>query len=187
MPADASRLIGRLQAAIKAAEASPAILPDIALATINDVQAEAATLAGQEYQVGFDLDQFQQNIAQPGRLDVPRPGVGTIGILDIDRMGTVKDFEEIKGERLFHQGTGDRAGVWENIVYPDAEWRAQVALERQAVWGDKTPQWMFLEDGFSGNGAFPSTPAHHFIEHGTRSTTILQRMRAAASRIFAGI
>lgn len=187
MPADASRLIGRLQAAIKAAEGSPAILPDIAFDTIADVQAEAATLAGQEYQVGFDLDQFQRNIASPGRLNVTAPGVGTIGILDVERMGTAEDFERIAHAGLFHQGTQDSAGVWRNIFYPDPELRQQVAEERQAVWGDKTPQWFLLNEGFQGSGAFPATPAHHFIDHGTRSTTILARMRAAAARIFAGI
>lgn len=194
MPADASRLIGRLQAAIKAAEGSPAILPDIAFDTIADVQAEAATLAGQEYQVGFDLEQFQRNIASPGRLNVTAPGVGTIGILDVERMGTAADFDRIAttpGDRtnvgLFHEGTGDRHGTWRNIVYPDPDLRDEVARARQAVWGDRTPQWRLLDEGFQGSGAFPATPAHHFIDHGTRSTTILARMRAAAARIFAGI
>ena len=186
--ANGSRLIARLQNAIRVAETSPIALPDVALETIADVQANAAgRLAGQQYQVGFDLDQFQANIAAPGPLRVNAPGVGSIGILDFDKMGTVKDFEEIRGEGLFHQGTGDRAGVWQNVVYPDAEWRESVARDRQAVWGNKTPQWMFLEDGFTGNGAFPATPAHHFIADATGATTILPRLRAAFARIFKGL
>lgn len=186
--ADGTRLIARLQAAIQVAKDSPIILADVALDTLADVQTNAsARLAGQEYQVGFDLDQFQSNISTPGRLHVPAPGVGSIGILDVDKMGTVLDFEEIKGERLFHQGTGDRAGVWQSTVYPDAEWREQVARDRQAVWGSKTPQWMFLEDGFSGNGAFPSTPAHHFIQDAVRGPTIRARLHTAFARLFRGL
>ena len=187
--ADGSRLIARLQNAIRVAENSPVILPDIAFDTINDVRSNASErLAGQQYQVGFDLDQFNQNIAAPGPLNVRAPGVGSIGILDHDRMGTVEDFEDIANEPgLFHQGTGDRRGVWRNVVYPDAEWRQEVALERQAVWGDKTPQWLLLEEGFSGNGAFPATPAHHFIEDATRPADIFPRMLRAAARLFRGL
>jgi len=187
--ANGTRLIARLRTAIKAAEASPAILPDIALDTISDVRANAAgRLAGQEYQVGFDLAQFDTNISSPGKLTVTRPGVGTIGILDVERMGTADDFERIAAEPgLFHQGTEDRKGTWRNVVYPDPDLRAEVASERQAVWGDKTPQWIMLENGFTGNGAFPSTPPHHFIQDSVRPSVILARMRAAAARIFRGI
>lgn len=187
--ADGNRLIVRLQAAIKAAESSPAILPDIALATLAEVRSNAdARLTGQEYQVGFDLNQFQNNIAQPGRLNIRAPGVGTIGILDVERMGTADDFEAIASvPGLFHQGTNDVRGMWRNVVYPDPELRQEVAEERQAVWGDKSPQWILLEEGFTGSGAFPSTPPHHFIQDAVRPTVIFARMRAAATRIFRGL
>lgn len=187
--ADGSRLIARLKKAIVVADNSPVVLPDIALDTIADVRDNAVgRLAGQQYQVGFDLDQFVENISLPGKLNIPAPGVGSIGILDHEKMGTVEDFEDIANEPgLFHQGTGDRRGVWRNVVYPNASLREEVALERQAVWGDKTPQWMFLEDGFSGNGAFPATPAHHFIADATGATTILPRLRAAFARLFRGL
>ena len=186
--ANASRLLSRLNAAIKVAENSPIVLPDIALETIADVKDIAAgRLEGQEYQVGFDLAQFQENISAPGRLRMRGPGVGTIGILDVEKMGTRADFDSIGEAGLFHQGTHDRKGIWRNVVYPDLELREEVAEERQAVWGDRTPQWFLLNDGWSGSGAFPATPAHRFIEDGTRSVIILSRMRAAFARLFRGL
>lgn len=187
--ANGTRLIARLQAAIKIAEESPIVLADVALDTIADVKANAAArLGGQEYQVGFDLDQFQENISRPGRLHVPAPGVGTIGILDVEQMGTADDFEAIGNvPGLFHQGTHDKHGTWRNVVYPDPQLRDEVATARQAVWGDRTPQWIMLENGFTGNGAFPSTPPHHFIQDSVRAATILPRMRAAFARLFRGL
>lgn len=188
MPADGSRLIARLQKAIAAAEASPAVLPDIALDTIAEVKANAASrLAGQQYQVGFDLDLFLNNISQPGRLHVTAPGVGRIGILDGERMGTRGDFDAIGEAGLFHQGTKDRKGIWRNVVYPDEELRQEVAEERQAVWGDVTPQWFLLEEGFAGAGAFPATPPHHFVRDATRPAAVIPRMLRAFTRIFRGI
>ena len=133
--ADGTRLIARLQAAIKIAEESPIVLADVALDTIADVKANAAArLTGQEYQVGFDLDQFQENISRPGRLHVPAPGVGVIGILDVEEMGTAEDFEAIGSiPGLFHQHTGDTHGTWRNIVYPDPALRDEV--EDARVYG----------------------------------------------------
>ena len=188
--ADGSRLITRLHELVQAAELTPYALPDVAHEVIADVQASAAdSLAGAEqYQVGFDLGQFQQNIADPGPLEVTGPGVGSIGILDVERMGTLDDYEQIAHEPgLFHQGTQDARGVWRNVFYPNAELRGKVAAERQAVWGAKTPQWFLLNDGFSGNGAFPDTPATHFIENATSAPSVLSKLVARFERMFRGI
>jgi hypothetical protein len=165
------------------------MLPDIAFETIRDVSDNAtARLSGDETQVGFDLARFQANIAAPGPLHVTGRGVGRIGILSPDRMGTVEDFEAIAHiPALFHQGTGDRAGTWEHVVYPTIPLREEVAAMRRGVWGDKTPQWYLLEHGFSGDGAHPPTPAHHFVHDAARPATIFGRMTTAFMRLFRGI
>lgn len=187
--ATASRLLGRLEKLRKAAEFSPATLPDIALDTIREVQQNAVSrLSTDETQVGFDLGQFQENIATPGPLRVTAPGVGSIGILDPERMGTVEDFDAIADfPGLFHQGTGDRSGTWEHVVYPTIPLREEVAAMRRGVWGDRTPQWYLLENGFSGNGAFPPTPAHHFVADATSPLPIRNRIIQAFRRLIRGI
>lgn len=190
--ADGSRLIARLHALVQATELTPYALPDIAQDVIEDVQASAASnLANAEtYQVGFDLGQFQQNIADPGPLSVPAEGVGHIGILDVEKMGTVDDFDAINfdGEPLlFHRGKGDRSSIWREIIYPNAALREQVSEGRRAVWGSKTPQWFLLNDGYTGNGAYPDTPATHFIEEATHPPTVLAKMLARFERMFKGL
>jgi len=185
--ADASSLLAGLQRLRQAAELSPAALSEVALDAIGDVQRNAAALlGGQQSQVGFDLEQFQANISRPGPLLFGAPGVGSIGILDTDLMGTLSDFEAIAGLGLFHQGTRDRAGVWRNIVYPTESWRDSVARDRQAVWGSKTPQWYLLEHGFSGDGSFPETPAYQFIESATGPSRWPKIMQRIAS-VFRGV
>lgn len=187
--ANASRLLARLARLQNATQLTPYVLSDVAQDVIEDVQRSAqASLAGRTEQVGFDLNQFLSNISRPGPLIITGPGVGSVGILDHDLMGTVEDFEDIGGEPgLFHQHTGDRSGVWRNVVYPDADLREEVARERQAVWGSKTPQWWFYENGWSGGGAFPTTPATHFIESATAPRNVLTRMHARFRTLFRGI
>jgi hypothetical protein len=188
--ANASRLLARLAALEQAAEFTPYVLPEIAKDVLDDVQRDASVqLAGAEqYQVGFDLGQFQQNINEPGPLHVLGPGVGSIGILDVERMGTLDDYEQIAHEPgLFHQGTQDARGVWRNVVYPNPELRDEVARERQAVCGDKTPQWWLLLHGATGNGAYPDTPAHDFIGPATSEPNLIAKARARISQLFRGI
>jgi len=185
--ADASSLLAGLQRLKQAAELSPTALVEVAHDAIEDVQHNAATLLGsQQSQVGFDLEQFQTNISRPGQLILGAPGVGSIGILDTNLMGTVDDFEAIRGLGLFHQGTQDRKGVWRNIVYPDDAWRETVARLRQAIWGAKTPQWYLLENGFSGDGAFPDTPATHFVESAT-GPSLMVKVLSRISHVFRGV
>ena len=187
--ANAERLLARLAKLSEAAQLTPYALSDVALETIADVQASAAeALAGDQSQVGFDLNQFQSNIAQPGPLVSPAPGVGTVGILSPERMGTLQDFEEIAHvPGLYHQHTGDRAGTWEHVVYPNAQLRSEVAQARKAVWGEKTPQWLLLNDGFSGNGAFPPTPPHRFIQSATEAGKIISRLGNRFRQLFGGL
>lgn len=169
-------------------ELAPTALSDVALDTIEAVQQSAQSLAGQEYQVGFDLPQFQANIAEPGPLVLTAPGDGHVGILDVGRMGTVEDFERIGGSQgqwpfLFHGHTRDRKHVWRDIVYPHPENREEVAQARRAVWGDKTPQWFLLNDGAHGDGVFPDTPATHFIDNATSAPTVLARIKSRFSML----
>lgn len=187
--ANGSQLLARLRAIRESLELTPYALPDVAAEVIRDVQDSAdANLSGQEYQVGFDLGQFKANIAQPGSLVIRGPGVGHIGILDTDRMGNADDFEKIAGEPgLFHQGTGDRHLVWRNVVYPNRGLRDEVAAGRQKVWGSKTPQWLLLNDGFSGNGSFPPTPATDFIGQGTREATVIGKLFRRFHQMFRGL
>ena len=188
--ANASPLLARLAKLLEVAEFTPYVLPEIAKDVLADVQRDAsAQLAGAEqYQVGFDLTQFQHNIAEPGPLHVQGPGVGSIGILDVERMGTLADYEQIANRPgLYHQGTQDAAGVWRNVVYPDPALRAEVAVERQAVWGEKTPQWWLLKNGATGNGAYPDTPAHDFIGPATSEPNLIAKARARISQLFRGI
>ena len=187
--ANASKLLSRLARLNTAMQLTPYTLVDVAQDVIEDVQRSAqSNLSGRTEQVGFDLDQFLTNISRPGPLLVPSPGVGSVGILDYDLMGTADDFERIGGvPGLYHQHTGDNRGVWRNIVYPDTELREEVARERQAVWGSKTPQWWLYENGFSGNGAYPTTPATHFVEQATAPRNVLGRIRVRFSTLFRGI
>lgn len=130
--------------------------------TIKQVERNAnAALSTQDEQVGFDLGQFIANIQSITRTQ------NGYAILDTQRMGTVADFEkigDIKG--LWHQhrrgGEAFRRRVYEN---PAA--RAALAEKRKAIWGNKTPQWILLEYGFSGGipvaGAYPPVTARNFI------------------------
>jgi len=188
--ATAAGLVARLDNAIRLLSEAPIMLPDIALDTIADVSAAASAMLtdAEEYQVGFDLPQLIENMSRPGPLVITSPGVGRIGILSEERMGTVEDFEKIADEPgLFHQGTRDRRGVWRNVVYPNAALRAEVAAERRQVWGDKTPQWRLLHDGYAGDGAYPATPPHPFVDDTVTPGRVIPRMLAAFKRLLSGI
>lgn len=186
--ADASSLLAGVENLIRAAELSPALLSEVALDTIAAVQRSAvASLSGQESQIGFDLEQFLNIISRPGPLGMGPPGVGSIGVFDTELMGTAADFELIANiPGLFHQHTGDRAGIWRNIVYPSEGLREEVALERQSEWRGKQPQWYLLHEGTSGDGAYPDTAPNPFIESVTGPSTI-GRVMATLSKVFRGV
>ena len=184
--ADASGLLRRLSTLRSAATMTPYALSDVALATIRDVQRSAQTsLGGRSDQVGFDLGQFQANIAEPGPLTVTG-GFGRVGILDRERMGTLADFERIRGVKgLFHQGTGN-VEIW-RLVYETPSLRAEVEAERRRVWGSKTPQWWLIEHGYAGSNAYPAVPPAGFIEAATRPAALNARLLTRMEKLFRGL
>lgn len=186
--ADAARLKSRLHQIVEATRLAPYALSEVAVQTIGDVSNNAVTrLAAREDQVGFDLNQFLENIREPGSLQVSGAR-GFVGILDTERMGTVGDFEAIAGDpSLWH--TGKRAGeVFRRAVFDDPEVREELARDRQGVWGAKTPQWYLLENGTLGvPGAYPQAPPAHFIASATRADRITLKLWNAMTGVFRGI
>lgn len=186
--ADASLLKGRLRQIIEATRLAPYALSTVAQETIGDVSDNAVTrLGGREDQVGFDLRQFIENIRQPGPIQVSGAR-GSIGILDTERMGTVADLDLIAGDpSLWH--TGRKAGLEFKIaVFDDPDVRDELARDRQAIWGSKTPQWYLLENGTLGvAGAYPQAPPAHFIDSATRADRISLKLRNAMTSLFKGI
>ena len=189
MTADASRLRQRIKQIRDAVEhLAPLKLHDVAQDAIAAVSQQALSdLAGREDQVGFDLAQFLRNISQSGPLVTEGSGRATIGILDTTRMGTLIDFDRILGiPELWHQGTG-KGDTFRRFVFENEARRDKVALLRQAVWGDKTPQWYLLNYGYGGGDAYPAVPASHFIELSTRSDRMALLMRNAMASALRGI
>jgi len=185
--ANAARLRSRLKQITEATRLAPYALSDVAVDTIGDVSSNAlAMLAGREDQVGFDLAQFLQNIRDPGPLAVVG-GHGTVSILDQERMGTVEDFDLIADDpSLWHFG-GRRGDLFRESVFNDPEEREDLERARRAIWGDKTPQWYLMENGFTGTGAYPPVPASHFIASATRADRIALKLRNAMVKLYNGI
>lgn len=115
---------------------------------INSVAANPETYA----QVGFSLRQFAINISKTFRT-----GRHAFGIFDTDIVGDAADIEEIFGvPGLWHGGTG-RFDLFRARVLANADRREQVKEGRLDYWGDKTPQWIFINSGFAAVlGDFPS-------------------------------
>jgi hypothetical protein len=94
-------------------------------------------------QVGFDIAQFRQNISKVYAL-----GPHEFGIIDTDVLGGEEEIEEIFGlPNFWHQGTGSFDLFFAYIQDPAN--KADLASRRRAVWGSKTPQWIYLEYGTS--------------------------------------
>jgi len=108
---------------------------------INSVAANPETYA----QVGFSIRQFAENISRTFRTG----GRHAFGIFDTDIVGDEGDIEEIFGvPGLWHGGTG-RFDLFRARVLASAARREQVTEGRLDYWGEKTPQWVFLNAGFS--------------------------------------
>lgn len=189
--ANATRLKSRLRQITEATRLAPYALSDVAVQTIGDVSSNALSrLVGREDQVGFDLAQFIRNISQPGPLEIVGAR-GTVGILHEPTMGTLEDFEAIANlpgadQHLWHQH-GGRGDVFKRAVFDYPDIREELARDRQSVWGDRTPQWYLMENGFSGGGAYPDVPAAKFIASATRNDKMVLRLRNAMTRLFRGI
>jgi hypothetical protein len=160
----------------------------VATQTIGDVRDNAVVRLGpREDQVGFNLNQFIANIAEPGPLEVSGAR-GTVGILDTERMGTEGDLDAISGDpKLWHFGSRN-AVAFKLGVFDHPDVRDELARARQAVWGDKTPQWYLLENGTLGvPGAYPKAEPAHFIQSATRADRMVLRLRNAMTSLYKGI
>jgi hypothetical protein len=118
-------------------------------------------------QVGFDFQLW---------IDLARPverveEIDGYGILNVERMGTADDFERIyqsprsvtRDEMLWH--TGRRMGdSFRRLIVERPANKAALAEARQAVWGDKAPQWWFKNYGNLFAGAYPMKPGTYSIE-----------------------
>lgn len=189
--ANAARLKSRLREITEATKLAPYALSEVAVDTIGDVSANAlGRLAGREDQVGFDLAQFIQNIRDPGQLEVSG-GRGKVGILDQEVMGTAADFELIGNipgtdTHLWHQH-GKQGQIFKQEVFDYPAIRDELARDRQSIWGDRTPQWYLMENGFTGGGEYPPVPAAHFIASATRADRITLKLFNAMNGLFRGI
>lgn len=186
--ANASGLRSKLNRIIEAVNLAPYALSEVAVDTIGDVTRSAVDhLAPRQDQVGFDLAQFIRNIQEPGPIEVLGAS-GNVGILDVNRMGTLEDFDRIAGTfpSLWHEGHG-RAATFQQAVFDRPAVREAVATGREAVWNPTTPQWRLLNDGYSGSDAYPPVPASHFIESATIPIRVMGRMVSVMSKLFKGI
>jgi hypothetical protein len=177
----------RLRQISEATRFAPYALSTVAVETIGDVRDSAVQrLAGREDQVGFDLPQFLENIREPGTLSV-RGARGSVGILDEWKMGTVEDFDAISADPTLWHARRGQAELFRLRVFNRPDLREELAADRQAVWGDKTPQWYLMENGYSGGDAFPPVPAAHFIASATRADRLTLRLRNAMSSLYRGL
>ena len=82
---------------------------------------------------------------------------------------------------------GRRGDLFRESVFNDPEEREDLERARRAIWGDKTPQWYLMENGFTGTGAYPPVPASHFIASATRADRIALKLRNAMVKLYNGI
>jgi hypothetical protein len=127
-------------------------------------------------QVGFNLFNFNRIIDK-----VHRTEDNSWSILSLPEMGTEEDFERIAGiPNLWHMGMrmGDS---FRRLVLSSPGVRASLAEERSAAWGDKEPQWWFLNYGNQGRaGAYPTHAGTYSIE--TVAFTSSQSVREIVER-----
>lgn len=129
-------------------------------------------------QVGFSLQQFARNISKTFRT-----GRHAFGIFDTDIVGDEEDIEEIFGiPGLWHMGTA-RFDIFEARVLNNEALREFVEEGRLDYWGDKTPQWIFLNFGFEAVlGDIPSIAGVEptgFVVEGTPGNFIQAGIRSA--------
>lgn len=132
--------------------------------------------SGDNSQIGFDIDSFAASI----RAAEPIPE--GFGILNVNRMGTAADFEQIgRGSGLWHEG-GKRGDAFRRFILERPGASEDLAQLRKIVWGDTNPQWWFLEYGNeSFAGAFPQRPGTFVIRES------LLRSRGRVQRIISNI
>lgn len=157
---NAQRLIGRLSALRRELpSAVSAALIASAQTTIDVMQNAARSEWGHDsHQIGFDVEQWNNTISQMELL----PG-GGFGILNVQRMGTESDYEQIAHVRgAWHHGRRQAKRFETFIAQPGAA--EDLAAIRQGIWGSKQPQWFLLNDGNMYPGASDPRPGTHTIE-----------------------
>ena len=124
------------------------------------VQVQQDWQGAESQQVGFDLGNFIRIID-----DVEVTGEGGYGILNINKMGTAEDFEQIAGvPTMWHMGLrmGDS---FRRLIVEKPATRQMLAADRQTIWGSKEPQWWFMNYGNLGMpGAYPVHAGTYSIE-----------------------
>lgn len=180
MPVSANsiRLRSRLSNYIRTLRpAAQSAINHAAADTIRNVQASVRTnWSDPNYQIGFDIDSFVASIREPET--IPEG----VGILNVNRMGTASDFEQIgQGSGLWHEG-GKRGDAFRRFILERPGATEDLAQLRKIVWGNTNPQWWFFEYGNeSFAGAFPQRPGTYAI----RET--LFRSRGRVQRIITNI
>lgn len=142
------------------ASAVAGALASVAEATVSTVQSSAAVDWADGSQVGFDVQQFNRNIESVEVL--PQGG---FGILNVQRMGTESDYEQIAGvQGAWHMGT-KRGSSFGRFIAARPSDVDEVAAIRQSIWGERTPQWFLLNDGNAQFvGSYAPRAGTHTIE-----------------------
>lgn len=146
----------------------------IAHFTIDRVTENArSSLSGRTDQVGFDLTQFLANIRGPQRIRAAE-----YAILDTRKMGTLDDLEEIAFvSGLWHEH-GQAFDSFRRLVFDKPDQRDRLAGWRQMIWGSKTPQWIFLENGtLDIPGINPGGPPANFIRNAKEPTALFAKWK----------
>lgn len=134
-------------------------LATVAQTAIDIVQTNASSDWANNNQIGFDVGLWNRTIDQVEVLPA-----GGFGILNVQRMGTEQDYEEIfRVPGAWHMGSRRGEAFGRFVIERPGRVEATASL-RQAIWGDKQPQWFFLNDGNLQGGAFDPRPGTHTIE-----------------------
>jgi hypothetical protein len=140
---------------------------NLARQNINLIKTQTSSDWSDNSQVGFDLENWHNLIS-----DIePIEGGQGFGILNVQKMGTAEDFEQIAEPRnsrnrpgMWHVGTG-RYESFRQLVWDRPDVSAEVARLRSAAWAGKEPQWWLLNYGNLGmSGAFDPRPGTFSIE-----------------------
>lgn len=185
MAGDSRNLIRRLNNLKAKLELTPElVLREVADQVLDDIQTSAITNVAPiaETQVGFDFDQFMDNLSEQRFIKRGR-GNAAASLISLRELGDVDDYEEISGvPGLWHYGLG-QGRKFRNAIYRNIGRRLKVAQGRQEHWDPTTPQWWFFEYGNKGGAGGVRTPATHFIGNVTRRDRIQALIRERMKRL----
>lgn len=156
------------------------VMGEAAIDFVENIGLELSTV-DVDTQVGFDPDIFIEAL----RNDLSQDADGTWSIDIMNAGGDAEEFEAIyQEEDLWHMGY-NRNEAFARFIFARAESREELAAARQAVWGDKAPQWYILNYGGGAPPVGPVAPSH-FIERAADvnpSNTIRRIMRVLAQGV----